>query len=375
VGHAYTPGLKVTPQTVVTKERKLPLLGEVLVEKGQRVGALDVVARTLLPGNVESVNVANKFSVPPEDVPEIMIAKEGDEVEKGQIIAKNKGLFGLFKSELQAPVKGTIENISAVTGQVMLREPPHPVEVNAYCEGVVDEVLPEEGVVIKTTGAFIQGIFGIGGETHGEIKVVVDDPSAELTAELITEDCKDKVVVGGALVTNVALRRAIEVGAVGVVAGGFNDSDLKEFLGFDLGVAITGHEDKGVTLLVTEGFGAIEMAHDTFKLLKSLEGKMASINGATQIRAGVIRPEIIVPKISEGGSIEERAGEEGGDLLIGTVIRIIREPYFGRLAKVTELPVELTKLESEAKVRVLKARLYDGEEVILPRANVELIEA
>ncbi len=375
MGHAYTPGLKVTPNATLTKERKLPLLGDVLVEEGQQVGALDVVARTFLPGNVESVNVANKFSLPPEDVPEVMLVQEGDEVEKGQLIAQTKGLFGLFKSELPAPVKGTIENISGITGQVLLREPPHPVQVNAYIDGVIEKVLPKEGVVIRTQAAFIQGIFGIGGETHGAIKVVVDSPDDELTPDKITEDCKDKVVVGGSLVTNVGLRRAIEVGAVGVVAGGFHDKDLNNFLGFDLGVAITGHENKGVTLIVTEGFGSIAMAHDTFDLLQRLEGQVASINGATQIRAGVIRPEIIVPK---PGDIDTKStpGEEGGDLLVGTRIRVIREPYFGLLATVTDLPIELTQLESEAKVRVLKAKLVSsGDEVILPRANVELIES
>jgi hypothetical protein len=37
------------------------------------------------------------------------------------------------------------------------------------------------------------------------------------------------------------------------------------------------------------------MAQRTFELLKSLTGKKTSINGATQIRAGVMRPELIVP--------------------------------------------------------------------------------
>ena len=40
-----------------------------------------------------------------------------------------------------------------MTGQVVIREAPLPVEVDAYIEGVIDEVIEEEGVVIKSQGA------------------------------------------------------------------------------------------------------------------------------------------------------------------------------------------------------------------------------
>ena len=111
------------------------------------------------------------------------------------------------------------------------------------------------------------------------------------------------------------------------------------------------------------------MADRTFKLLQSLEGQIASINGATQIRAGVIRPELIVPRTATAEAEAERH-----DLDIGTPIRIIREPYFGQLATVAGLPPELQQIPSGAEVRVLVARLQSGEEVIVPRANVEIIE-
>ena len=62
-----------------------------------------------------------------------------------------------------------------------------------------------------------------------------------------------------------------------------------------------------------------------------------------------------------------------GVLQIGTSVRAIREPYFGRIGKCAALPVELTELRSEAKVRVLQVVFEDGEKATLPRANVELI--
>ena len=50
MAHAYTPGLRVSDFTVLEKDRKLPLLGEVLVKPGDKVDHDQVVARTALPG-------------------------------------------------------------------------------------------------------------------------------------------------------------------------------------------------------------------------------------------------------------------------------------------------------------------------------------
>jgi hypothetical protein len=351
------------------------LPGEVVVARGDKVEATTVVARTDLPGNVESVNVANRLGVPPEDVAHCMLKQEGDAVEKGEPLARSKGLFGLFKSTCTAPVSGTVESVSRITGQVLLREPPLPVEVTAYIDGEVVEVMPREGVVVQTVGSFVQGIFGVGGETHGAVAVVCEGPDDVLDASLISETHRGMVVVGGSLVTSDAIDKAVRVGAQGVVAGGIDGRDLKDFLGYDHGVAITGSEDKGITVIVTEGFGHIRMAEGTFRLLQSREGAKASINGATQIRAGVIRPEVVIPlDVAVDDLSAHEAAASAGELKVGNPVRIIRQPYFGLLGKVTGLPPELQKLETESKARVLEVELEDGRQVTLPRANVELIE-
>lgn len=374
MAHAYTPGLKVTERAVVRKIRRLPLLGEVLVEKGKAVSPDMIVARTNIPGNPQTVNVANVLGVEPEDIVEFMKKKEGDPVKKGDTLAEYKSFFGLFKHNVQSPVDGTVEMVSTVTGQVTLREPPIPVQVDAYLHGVVEEILPREGVVIRTEGAFIQGIFGVGGETQGIVRVAVKDPYDVLDETCFKPDDKGKIVVGGSLVTFSAIKKAEEVGAIGLVAGGIIDTDLIKYLGHDIGVAITGHEDIPLTIIITEGFGKMRMAHRTFELFNNLQGLKASINGATQIRAGVMRPEIIVPGYQPKGKASEQDLSEG--LVAGTPLRIIREPYFGALAEVVDLPPELQKIETEAHVRILRAKLVDsGKIVTIPRANVEIIEA
>ncbi len=374
MGHAYTPGLKVTEKILVTKKRILPLKGEVVVKVGDKVTPDTVVARTNLPGNVEPINIANILGLPPEDVPEHMLRKEGERVKENEVIAKSKSFFGLFSSECRSKAEGTVESVSSITGQVLIRGNPIPVEIKAYLVGEVVEVFPKEGVSVSTWGSFIQGIFGIGGETHGEIKIVTKDNTEVLTDSLIDKECAGKVIVGGSLVTSPAIKKAVSVGAKGIVVGGFDDKDLREFLGYDLGVAITGSEELGITLVVTEGFGQINMAERTFDLLKSKQGKMACINGATQIRAGVIRPEVVIPYTDDiYRKIETEAYENIG-LDIGSPIRVIRQPHFGRLGKVVNLPSPLQKLESESSARVLEVEFEDKTRAIIPRANVEMIE-
>ncbi|KPJ50127.1 hypothetical protein AMJ40_03705 [candidate division TA06 bacterium DG_26] len=373
MAHAYTPGLKISERTKIKKERRLPLPGEVVVSLGDSVKADTIVARTNLPGNVQTMNVAGLLGILPEDIRTCMLKKEGDPVKKGDAIAETKGLFGLFKSKATAPEDGSIESVSHITGQVIFREPPIPVEVSAYIDGEVVEVFEKEGVAVETMCALVQGIFGIGGEAFGELKRAVGSPEMVLTPGEIDKDCRGKVLIGGSLITVEAVKKAVELGAHGIVAGGIADQDLSQFLGYDIGVAITGSEEKGITLIVTEGFGRLKMAEKTFRLLSGHEGKKASINGTTQIRAGVIRPEVVVPLDSrKEAAVKRREYKEG--LEVGSPVRVIREPHFGQLGKVVALPPELRQIETGAKVRVLDVELEGGATVTLPRANVEMLE-
>jgi hypothetical protein len=234
--------------------------------------------------------------------------------------------------------------------------------------------MPGEGVVVETGGALIQGIFGVGGERSGQIHMMSQDVNGVLDGAQIGVEHKGKILVGGANITASALKKAAEAGVLGLVAGGIIDKDLIAYLGYDIGVAITGHESIPMAVIVTEGFGSVRMAQRTFDLLKSLEGQTASINGATQIRAGVIRPEIVVPLAQSGRNRAEQL-PDAFVLDVGSSIRVIREPYFGALGAVTALPANLATVESGAVVRILEAKLNDGRTVTVPRANVEIVGA
>jgi hypothetical protein len=387
MGDAYTPGLTVTGSTVVRKVRRLPLPGKVLAQVGQTVAASDVVARTELPGRVHLQNFANILGVLPDELAATLRVTPGASIRAGQLLAEHRAFFGLLRSRAEAPTDGTFESVSEVTGQAVMREPPRPVDVTAYLEGTVVEEIPAEGVIIEARAAMVQGIFGLSGEVHAPLLMAVSDRGATLDADDLDESCAGKVVVGGGRATLAALSRARELGVAAIVVGGFAYQDIKEVLGYDVGVAITGTEDLETTLVVTEGFGDIAMARATFELFGRHEGMAASVNGSTQIRAGVIRPEVVIPLDGPGradaphrtadaeGEGQGVPGEDGaGGLEIGAPVRCIRAPYFGRIGTVVAMPVELQVMPSESKVRVCEVKLEGAERVVVPRANVEVIE-
>ena len=373
MAHAYTPGLKVLQRSKIKKERRLPIKGEVHKSIGDIVDADEIVAETKLPGNVHMLKVANRLNIAPGDINDVLSVNEGDSVKKGELIAETQGLFGFFKTSLQSPISGTIESISDVTGQIVIRERPLPVEVDAYVSGRVSDIIKDEGVTVESDAAYVQGIFGIGGEARGDLEIVSGSRDSELTIEDIKESHSGKIIVGGSFIGIDAYKRALELKVRGVVVGGFNYYDLEEVLGYRLGVAITGTENLETSLVVTEGYGNIKMSERTYNLLKLHDGKFVSINGATQIRAGVIRPEIVIPLEKSEISDVIDAKERNLGMEIDSLVRVIRAPFFGKIGKVVNLPPDLKRMESETMVRVAEIKI-DDENIVVPRSNLEMLQ-
>jgi hypothetical protein len=373
MGQAYTPGLKVSARTAWTCRRMLAVPGQVLVQLGQAVTAQTPVARTELPGDATPMNFSKVLAVSPAEVASCLKVTPGSAVVAGQRLAEKAGLFGWFRSEVLSPVNGTLESVSSVTGQAILRGAPQAIELLAYLQGTVTEVIPQRGCQIQADVALIQGIFGIGGEAYGLLQPISPNPQSDLHPEDLTAAHRGHVVVAGRRMTKAAVDRARQLGVSAIIAGGIDDQDLKDILGYDLGVAVTGSESLGITLIITEGFGEIAMAQRTFDLLQRHQGRPVAVNGTTQIRAGVLRPEVVIP-LTESGLAEPLHQPQPPILQCGASVRIIREPDFGALAKVTGLPTEPQWLASESKARVVQLQLQDNRVVTVPRANVELIE-
>ena len=381
----YTPGLTISLSEEITRERELPVSGDVCVELGQEVAPNDCVLRAELPGEVEVLRLARQMGLEPIDLAEQVQFEIGSEIKKGDLIASVKTFFGLFTSEFHSPVSGVVEFFNEENCHLGVRLPSTPLEVNAYISGIISQKEDGKSVGITSKGAFAQGIFGVGGERQGEILLLDVERQTQIKAETLSklgEDLSGRILVGGSNFTLEALQFATDAGAVGVVTGSITAETLRDFLGYEIGVSITGDEDISLSLIISEGFGELALGERLYGLAKTCNGKAASINGKTQVRAGAMRPELFVPdlasfsSLSTGGKSDiDQTVESLEDLIlkVGSPIRIIRVPYFGSLGEVSELPEEREVIDSGAKVRVLRARLESGEEVTVPRANVELV--
>ncbi|MCK4546762.1 MAG: hypothetical protein KAW17_04885 [Candidatus Eisenbacteria sp.] len=370
MAETYTQGLTVAEGVRLRRQRRLPVKGTVLVRKNQSVERDTVLARAELPGVARVVNVAALLGIAPEAIERALLKREGDAVTGGEILGRSSGFWGLFRSKCTSPVSGHVESISTVTGQVVIRGVPIQVEVAAYLDGEIVDVFPGEGAEIEARATLVQGIFGVGGEVWGNLAIVGPGPDERLDPGRLDESHRGQVIVAGRGLMPGCIERAAYLGVRGLVVGSITDSDLRDLLGYDLGSAITGGEAVTTTLVVTEGFGDVPMAERTFRLLESKNGCRASLNGKTQIRAGVIRPEVVISseRPGEGG---ESVRAMGISLKIGTRVRGARVPFLGRVGTVTALPRSPVQIETEARVRVVELTFDDGSRALVPRSNIE----
>ena len=82
----------------------------------------------------------------------------------------------------------------------------------------------------------------------------------------------------------------------------------------------------------------------------------------------------MIPLSRQERAHEPEGAHSSGLLEVGTTVRVIRDPYFGRIGSVAALPAQPRVLDSESKARILTVEFEAGEAVVVPRANVELIE-
>jgi hypothetical protein len=221
----------------------------------------------------------------------------GDFVEKGQILAK-RVLTGNSHSPgdveyARASIAGVITDIDLERGVVRIEREFQEVKLRAGFFGRVTAI-DEKAIEITATGQRLQGICGIGPESHGRLRTALGNPGGTLTESEIDRSDAGRILVGGAFVTPEALKKAAEVGVGGIITGGADYLDLCDFLGDDFAVAITGKEKIPFPVVITGEFGEVPMEKELFDFLRENEGSWAHLNPTTHMRAGVIRPEIVI---------------------------------------------------------------------------------
>lgn len=368
-----TPSLVVTAQTEFLIRRELPVKGTINVQPGQLVRYDEVIGESVKEGELFLIKVTEELGIEPDRISRVVTKNVGDKVLENEVIAIHKGLFGLFSSEITSPISGVIEFISIKTGHLGIRMPSTTLTVTAFVTGVVKEIEDEKGCIISGNGALIQGAFGVGGERVGRIKVLPVSPETALTPEHITADLvAGDIIVGGTNPSVQFFNKARECGIIGIVTGGCSDEIIEEVSGKAHGVAVTGDEPISFTIILTEGFGAVPLSEKVIAVAKAHEGKIASIQGMTQVRAGAVRPFVMIASEDRAATSPEIKERDEG-FKLGQRVRLIQMSRFGQQGTIKELPIQPQKIATGAVVRVMEVSLTSGENIIVPRANVEVV--
>ncbi len=154
--------------------------------------------------------------------------------------------------------------------------------------GKVIDVVENLSATIQYKGIKLNGIIGFGGEKTSGIHIINES--------YLEKDSKyhEKILVCFDKISYPFLKDCAECDVAGVIAPSIDNKDLVEFLGEEIGVALTGNENIPFPIILTEGFGDFRMNAVFENFFKEQQHKMIYMNGHTQIRAGVVRPQIII---------------------------------------------------------------------------------
>jgi len=258
-----------------------------------------------------TVNMALEMGIKPKEMDKYLKCHEGDFVQKGQMIAQKttgSSVNDLINSVIEgkserhdgmtlersgkhfsfkSPATGYLKKIDYNTGDVTVQYKAKPFILKSFVNGEIIAVHKNISADIRINGSYAYCLIGFGGENFGKLKMADRYGDISVTNE-------GEIVIFTHPVTKQTLEFAAKNKVKGIIAPSINNRDWVEFSGHEIGVAITGKEEIGFTFMLTEGFGSKEMNKDYVEYFKANEGRTASINGRTRIRAGVIRPRILI---------------------------------------------------------------------------------
>ncbi len=338
------------PLTRVRIPRRLPRPGGVLVRTGDYVEPTRIVAQAVEPADFRIVDVARELGVPLKKVKTYLKVKRGDTVAEGDILASRGGLGGQV---CRAPIDGTI--VGSGRGRLLVEAESHTLSLAALVPGSVVEVLPTEGVVIETVGAFMQMGWGNGKEAYGVLRVVVRAPHHPIRPKHIDAASQGVILVGGSRLDEETLNQAIEMQVRGIIVGAIPPSMIPQLEAVEFPV------------VTTEGIGTMPMSQAFFDLLRSLNGREAAVCGRVRHRWGNERPYVVVPMPAQAGQVIN----PNAPLTVGSRVRVLRGPYTGTSGTVVDIPRGLIQLETGARLPGVQVDFGGKESALVPLINLE----
>ena len=347
------PVLHILPLTTIVRERLLPVAGKVNAHMNQRVNPTDVIAEASFAREHVLLDVARTFGVSANAADRMIKVKEGDRLTQGTLVAEGSGLF---PRSIKAPRAGRV--MIAGSGQVLMEAGDTRIELRAGLPGIVTQVISERGVVIRTAGALVQGVWGNGRIDNGLMVSLLEKPDDILTADRLDVSLRGSVILGGHVRDIETLKIAAELPVRGLIISSLPSS------------LITTAYQMRYPILVMEGFGVLPMNSAAFKLLTTNNKREATVNAEHLDRYSANRPEVIIPLPISNEPPEPNNYEA---FAVGQQVRMRRPPNAGMIGTISNLRAGLSLLPSGLRASAADVRLENGENVLVPLVNLEVV--
>jgi hypothetical protein len=347
------PVLHVLPLTTIVRERLLPVAGKVNAHMNQRVNPTDVIAEASFAREHVLLDVARTFGVSANAADKMIKVNEGDRLTQGALVAEGTGLF---PRSIKAPRAGRV--MIAGSGQVLMEAGDTRIELRAGLPGVVTQVISERGVVIRTAGALVQGVWGNGRIDNGLMVSLLEKPDDILTADRLDVSLRGSVILGGHVRDIETLKIAAELPVRGLIISSLPSS------------LITTAYQMRYPILVMEGFGSMPMNSAAFKLLTTNNKREATVNAEHFDRYSGNRPEVIIPLPISNEPAEPNNYEP---FAVGQQVRMRRPPNAGMIGTISDLRAGLSLLPSGLRASSADVKLENGENVLVPLVNLEVV--
>ena len=347
------PVLHILPLTTIRRERLLPTPGRIVVRMDQKVSPLDVIAEANLGYEHVLLDVARELGLPVEKANALIRCKVGERVDSNQVIAESRGMV---PHSVRAPRPGRV--VAVGSGQVLLEVGEAAYELRAGIPGTVTRLIPERGAEIQTTGALIQGVWGNSRVDVGLLLPLIETPEDALTARRLDVSLRGSVILAGHCSDADALRAAGDLPVRGLILSSISPALLSLAM------------QMRYPIVVTDGFGRLPMNSAAFKLLTTNAKREVTVNGEPYDRNAGMRPEVIIPlPVSRVPPLPRDLETFAPD----QQVRLCRAPHAGEIATLISLPPGLAVLPSGLRAHVGQVRLEDGEQIIVPLANMEVL--
>jgi hypothetical protein len=347
------PVTHILPLATVQRQRVLPVPGRVLVRKGQEVAAADAVADVNLTPQHVVLDVARGLGLPPDRADKQVQRKAGERISEDDVIA---GPVGITKRVVRAPRSGRIIVIGS--GQVLLEVDSPPFELRAGIPGEVVSLIPERGVVIENTGALVQGVWGNGRIDFGLMHVLASRPEASLTADQLDVSFRGSMILGGYCGQPDVLSTAADLPLRGLILSSMASS------------LVPLAAEMPYPIIIIEGFGLLPMNSAAFSLLSTSDRRQVAINAEAWDRFADKRPEVFIPLPSDGRVSPLRDTIEFAP---DQRVRVVRAPQKSQIGTIVALLPGMQVFPSGVQGPAAQVRLENGEESVLPLANLEVL--